>query len=422
MTRQVSPSTIVRILISGSLLFYAMSGLASVLNYAVYPVLSRIMTVQHYGEVQFLLSIFNQLSFGFVVINILAIVIVASNRSDDHKTEILKSLNVIASCGAIIIALAGAATLLLFAETIKLTSLLSIALLGVALVLNVPFTIIVGQLQGEERFLKSGIVSLVATVSKFIFSIAFVYAGWGVAGAIAGVACGMALAIILGNIYAGKIARIEHLRLPTHLNLLAVIRQQAAAGVIAILFFTLLSGIDLIASRIVLSHEDAGLYAVIATIAKITIAACSPIVWLALPAATKRNRTTIWRYTFVGICICLVVLVPLLCAPVAVTTLAMSINPGALGILLSPLAISMCTYALSFITLTCLIAAGTVRSVYLSVAIALFIFLASITLPALLNHTPLSMTTIVYAQLYAGMSLLGLTAFYLLRHIPLTRV
>ena len=394
-----------RLAVGGALLFYVMSGLSSVLNYALYPVLSRILPIESFGEIQFLLSVSNQLSFGFVVLNILAIIITASISNSKEASSSVKSLTIVAGVISLAISLFGTVVLLIFSEALKINSSLSIFLLALSFVLNVPFTTLIGQLQGNNKFMASGIVSLVATLGKFIFSLLFVIAGAGVPGVMAGIVCGMILAIIIGALLQQHRHQHKRISFQQHAMKLSTIRQQALAGTVAILSITLLSSIDLVVSRLVLDSTDAGYYAVIATIAKITIAACSPLIWLALPAAAKSQTIAIWKYILVGLVVCAIFTSILFLKPAEITILLMSVNPGAYLSLLIPLTLSMSLYAIAFITLASVVTMNRLRNAYISVSVAAIVFTAPLLIAALLPGG-VSISLVITAQMAAGATLL----------------
>lgn len=412
MIRNLYSRKIIQLIAGGAVLFYIMSGISSVLNYALYPLLSRILPVQDYGEIQFLLSTSNQLSFGFVVLNILAIIITASAKSVEEKADATRSLTIVAGAISLFISLVGAALLVIFADTLQISSPLSTLLLAASFVLNVPFTTLLGRLQGDGKFVTSGIISLVATVGKFVFSLLFVVMGLGVVGVMAGVVCGMITALVIGAFYVHQPHQQERIGFRKHTLRLSSIRGQSLASAVAVLVITLLSGIDLVASRMLLDSTDAGFYSVIATLAKITIATCNPLIWLTLPRAVKDEKRAIRNYIYISIIICALFTIPLAIAPFEITKLFMSVDPGIYISLLLPLTLSMSIYAVAFITLSSVIATGALKATYISVIISLVSF-TGVGLFLLVSHGKIEMNDVIIAQFIAGISLLIANIFTL---------
>lgn len=276
--------------LSGTMLFYAFSGLASLLNYAFYPIIGRIVSVGEYGEIQFLISMFNQLAVGFVVLNIIAIIISVTSQSSTEQSESVQTLNKVALYMMTPVVIL--ATIILFAlhGTLDLKDPIAIIGLGLAVLVSVPYTTSVGKLQGNGQFLESGIVGLVSAFGKLICSLIFVLLGLGVTGAILGVGVGAFLAYLLSLMLDNNRMRASSLSFrlsKSHLQKIAHIRNQSMVAVFVMASLTVLSVIDTIVSRVILSHADAGQYAAVATTAKIVLMAAMPLMWLALPHATR---------------------------------------------------------------------------------------------------------------------------------------
>ncbi len=86
-------SSLIKKLLGGSIIFYGLSGVASLLNYVFYPIIGRMVSTGQYGEIQFLISMFNQLAVGFVVLNILAIIVSAELTNAKKRSAAIRSLN-----------------------------------------------------------------------------------------------------------------------------------------------------------------------------------------------------------------------------------------------------------------------------------------------------------------------------------------
>lgn len=408
------------LLTSGALLFYATSGVSSLLNYAIYPVVARFTTVAEYGEVQFLLSAFNQLAVGFVVLNILAIIATARVHNDKDPLKTVKSLNIAASVIASMVAIVGVSVILLFATELQLTSPFAIVLTGFALILNVPFTILLGQLQGQGRFAASAVVSLVATGGKFILSVVLGAAGFGVAGVMMGVLLGMLASVIAGGIIAGS-PKGNHVPFRQHLSLLAPLKTYALTGLLAIGTVTILSSIDLIGARMLLDSTMAGEYAAVATVAKIIIAAGSPLLWLSLPPALSGNFVLIKRYLILTISACVAFIAMFSIAPAALVQLVTSIDPGIYADIMLVASVGMSVYAIAFILCAILVCIREFRSLAIICSSSIFL---TITLALLTAATGggLSMTSLIYIQAAIGLVLATASLTVLMRNVPSRRM
>ena len=394
--------TLLGLIAGGSLLFYAISGINSLLNYAVYPIISRLVSIKEYGEIQFLLSLFSQLAVGFIVLNILAIIINATSSKNEQANR-TASLNIIA--GSIVGALSVIGVLIIvgFMGQLQLTSLAAVILLGISLILNVPFTVLVGRLQGNERFLLSSVISLVATAGKLIFSIVFILCGFGVAGAILGIVAGMILAIIIGYAYLGG-SSYRRKAYRYHLSNLKTIQTQAFVGFFVMAIVTLYSTADSIISRIILSPDDAGHYAVVATIAKIILAACAPLIWLSLPSALQKNSASVMRYILLTLCIGTVLTCLFSVNPSMFIRVSMSVDMTPYASLLPLAAASMTIYALLSIVSAIIICIGKLRGVLIVFFVSILFSIIGVAAIAMLPIH--SMHIIIIGQMLLGIGLL----------------
>lgn len=401
---------ILALLTSSALVFYAISGLSALFNYAFYPAISRLVSVASYGEIQFLVSSFNQLAVGFVVLNILAIVLSVKAQSIKDKNDKIQSLNRIAGLIASTLAAIGVVILIVFMKQLQLNDPLAIILLGIALLVNVPLTTLIGQLQGSDKFVAAGFVGLVAAVAKLGFSLLFIVLGLGTMGAVLGLVVGMVAAIALGSLFLGKKKSKKNSQsIKKHAIQLSPVRQQAFVGLVAISLLTLFSTLDIIGSRIILSSVDAGLYAVVATLAKIIIAVGSPLMWLVLPFAIDGNVRKVIRYVIIATVASSLLIGIFFINPRELVAIFMGVDTGGLSNLLPVLGLSMTFYSLGFILFAALICSERLRFVIttfalLSMLVATIFIIVPVFYPLTLNH-------IVYIQLSVG-AILVLSGLY----------
>lgn len=366
-------------IITGALIFYVFSGISSVLNYAFYPAIARFVSVSQYGEIQFLVSMFTQLAVGFVVLNILAIIIGAELKSATEQSKAMHSLTVVATVTTLLIAIVGAAILFTQKTALNLQNDVAIIALSLSLLINVPFTIAIGRLQGNNRFVASGLISMLGAFLKLVFSILFVVLGYGVAGAIFGIFAGMVVSLAIASSLS------LHEKTPPkepkgivfsrqHLIQLNFIKNRAAVALAAITLLTLLSAADSITSRVALSGIEAGHYAAIATVAKMILAATSPLMWLALPPAIQGNNKVVLKYIIVTFLISIIAGTCFTLAPSFFTGTIIGVDPGPY-IALLPLAVAgMTLCAVAFILLTVSICRGYLKGIIMTLALATVLY------------------------------------------------
>lgn len=373
-------SSLFRKILTGSLIFYVFSGVSSLLNYAFYPVISRFVSVQEYGEIQFLVAMFTQLAVGFVVLNILAIIIGAEIKSKNEQRQTITSLNFVACIIVSAIVIVGSAILYANQSTLSLSSSLSIGALSLSLLINVPFTIAIGHLQGNGRFVASGVIGMLGALFKLVFSLLFVVLGFGVAGAIFGIGLGMVVSLILIAIVeklnsTDHEARLKITSQGNHYTRLSFIKKRAIVAMVVITIVTLLASADSISSRIYLDTYAAGQYAAVATIAKIILAATSPLMWLALPHAVTRDRLRIIGLLKVTTVVAVAIGATLSLLPPQAITSMLGIEAGQYASLLPLASFSMVLCSIAFIFASLSVCLGNLRRIsYAGIAATVVFF------------------------------------------------
>jgi O-antigen/teichoic acid export membrane protein len=358
-------------ILAGSLIFYIFSGVSSLLNYAFYPVIARFVTTSQYGEIQFLVSMFTQLAVGFVVLNILAIVISTEIAAQKDQRRAIRSLNLVSCAIILLIVIIGSLVLYLNQSALGFTDSTAILALGASLVINVPFTVAIGRLQGNGKFMASGVISMLGAFFKLAFSVLFVMIGWGVTGAILGIGIGMLVSLIIIEIASAKIPKEQWSFSPkTALSTLRFIRKRAVIAMLAITVITLLSTADSIVSRLVLNSHMAGQYAAVATLAKVILAATSPLMWLALPPAVARDKRSILLFSGIALGISTLAWMAFGLFPEFFLHILLGIEAGAFVSLLSPAAFAMALCSVAFIAISVSICAGALKNALFSTLFA----------------------------------------------------
>lgn len=399
MSKQAPTRKIFRYLLAGSLIFYIFSGVSSVLNYTFYPVIARLVSVVEYGEIQFLTSMYNQLAIGFVVLNILAIIISVKLTAKSEQSIALAALNHIGTYLVGSITIIGAFILYLNHTALQFNNTPAIIALALSILISVPYTTAIGQLQGDGRFIASGVINVIASFAKLVFATLFIIWGWGVAGAIAGIGAGVLLAYIISAILNKDFGFKRSMSACLSVSKLSFVRKQAIAALAAMTALTLLSTADSIVSRIVLNPHDAGVYAVVATITKIILTVTSPIMWLALPAATAKNRALVMRYIKLTAIISLVITCVMLINPLFIADFLLGNTPSQFLNIIPYVFISMASYGVAYIAVAVNLCYGNLKSILWVISGGLAMF--AITIACVTPSLGLLYATVV-AQLVAG--------------------
>jgi O-antigen/teichoic acid export membrane protein len=267
---------------------------ANVVNYASSLVFSRLLEPVGFGELTSLLalSVVLTVPLGAAQTVVAERIAVAQTAGDETRVRYLIRY-ALGHVGALAVAVG-----LLYVLSIPLLiELLGIRQPGPAIalvplvVLTFMSPVIMGVLQGMERFAAFGILLFATAASRLLFGVPWVMAGGGAGGAIAGQALG--LGVVTGVVLwtyrrwlqprGGRAARSGMKR---RIDLPAL----SASG--AFIGFALLSNLDLVLARVFLDSHEAGIYAAITTVAKVVLFLPSAIAVVMVPRAARSHAAT----------------------------------------------------------------------------------------------------------------------------------
>lgn len=281
---------------------------ASLFNFLYYPVMARMVPANIYGEIQFLVALLFQVSTIFMALNVITIILSVKYC---HSSDLLKNkitmLSTLFNIITFISTISLIVILFLGGNSLHFNSPISFIMLGVAAVSTVPFTIGIGKLQGQGKYIEAGVMNMVGSFIKFAASILFVILGLKTPGAILGIAVGqlsaVAIAIILGKLVFSELFSLNI----SNINMLKIDKKLILSTGICVLIVNLLSVVDTIVAKTVLSPRDAGIYAGIATLAKIALYVVSPLMWMIIPAAATldKQHSQVKKIFIVALALCL---------------------------------------------------------------------------------------------------------------------
>lgn len=272
--------------------FFLGSVAVGALNYLYYPVLGRLLAPSSFGEVQTLISLFLQLCIFLSVMSLVAVNIVANTTDESERNALVlefERLGLVVST----VVLVGA---ILFQEQLKdflqFESSLPFVFLALAIVVTVPFTMRGAFLRGQQKFGMASLTNLTGSAGKLIFSAALVLAGLGTAGAIGGLVLAQAVACALVAWWSLRLG-LRHtdgkrFRLP-NLRLLLPELRYGFIVLIGSLAITLQYSIDIVIMKHYFDAHTAGLYAGIASVARIIFFLTASISQVLMPSVKLRQ-------------------------------------------------------------------------------------------------------------------------------------
>lgn len=260
-----------------SLWFTILASCASALNFLYYPIVARLLNLAQFGDVQVGVSFIMQAAALFSSLNLVALFISARKRSEKGIVQKLEQILMVPSfVGAILVSIFAHP----ISQLLQLHSPGLLYILSIIFILNIPASTWVGTLQGEGAFIKSGVISLISSLTKIVVSVALILAGLGAYGAILGIMIGSIVIIPLCYMLQSSrsLAFTETFRFPTKADFRILTRYRSIVLVlISFILLSLVGTFDVISAKVHLTPIDAGRFAQLSIIAKIPYFALLPI-------------------------------------------------------------------------------------------------------------------------------------------------
>gem|GEM_PF-223834 len=253
--------------------FFAGSVAVGALNYLYYPILGRMLEPGQFGEVQTVVSLFFQLGVFLAVLSQVIINIVGNYDGQARRNTFVfefEKLALITSLGLFALSLIFSRQLQAW---LNFDSHLPFIVLGMLVVVSVPFYIRGAYLRANQKF---GLVSggnVIGAAAKLIFSALLVMIGLRTVGAIGGILVAQILAcslVVWWATRAGLLRDKAHKRfsLP-NMRLLAPELRFGGIVLIASLSITVQYSLDIVIIKHYFDATTAGTYAGVAAVARI---------------------------------------------------------------------------------------------------------------------------------------------------------
>jgi O-antigen/teichoic acid export membrane protein len=274
-----------------SSLYAILSLSASVLNYLVYPALTRVLSPREFGDFAAIMALSAQVLAILLTFNLTSIYLVKKYPEDEarEKVQIIQK--------ALIWLFLGATGLLLFAaplvrERLHIADPLTFGILALFLLASVPSVIWTGYLQGHNQLLKVGVSAVAAALAKLAFALVFARL-WGVSGALWGVLTGGVLGVVVVRLIAGM--RLPSLRSSissfskTQGTFLGGIFGYVVWSAIVVGALGVLQNLDIVYAKALFSPTVAGVYSGISVLSNALYFVSFVLIWIVLPALTMEN-------------------------------------------------------------------------------------------------------------------------------------
>ena len=276
--------------IKDNAIFFAGSMAVAVLNYLYHPVMSRMMSVEDFGEVQALISMTYLVSILGIIFGTIAVNIVSNqDTSSDSHIKLLSQLYKLAIyvIGAFAIGIMILSPYL--KQALQFESAVSFLPLALGTLIGIPFIFYSSYLKGMKEFGVMSITGIIASAGKLLFAVVLVSLGLRVFGAVSAFALATFTALLY-TLY--KTRGVFRLSWREKFVFSPAIKKELSYGLLIFFslgFVTFLYTSDVLMVKYFFDPETAGLYSGIATIARIIFFATASVAGVILPTIKIKN-------------------------------------------------------------------------------------------------------------------------------------
>ena len=391
--------------------FYVRSGLFGILslagavfNYALYPILVRILNSEEFGDFAVIMAISNQLLGILLAFNIISIYLVKSQpeeKARNHAQIIQKAL---------IWVLMTAIVCLLIASP-YLNNLLQVQnasyffILALLLLTAIPGVIWTGYLQGHKELIRVGGFNLSAALLKLILA-TLLAIGLGTTGGLLGVLGGSVVGLIVLWFTPGvKLPSLRSLFSksdPTEKQFLLSLKRYIVACLLVVGSLSFLQNYDITLAKILFEPSTAGFYSGVSILSNALYFLCFLLVWIILPEIkigdhTGNRRVLKTAYKLLGLLTLGVLAVEFIFKDLLTQTLlGRSFSEGGNLLIFASL------YQLTLVAITLYAYYLLINRDRRAVLLAVTVFGGSVAIPALYANTPQEMISLLWISLTAG--------------------
>lgn len=277
-------------------IFFVGALAAGAFNYVFYPIMARLLPTASFGEAQALASLFAQINIFLGVLGLLTVNIVVNASDSKKRDQIVIELEKLALIAGLVLMLASLFGGRALERFFNFGSPWPFVGLALAVFVSVPLLFRNAYLRGQKEFTLVSILSVVAAGGDLVLAVLFVVLHWRTTGVMAG----LAAAQFLTFIYSAWLARRHGFsgsqretlfRLPD-MRIIAPELRYALVVLICSLTITGLYSVDTIVMKHWFDAHTAGLYAGIATVARIIIFITGSVPQVLLPSV-RMNQSVI---------------------------------------------------------------------------------------------------------------------------------
>ena len=265
------------------------------LNYLYYPVLGRLLPPAAFGEVQALVSFFLQIGIFLAVMGLVTVNVAANYDDKLSRNRVIFDLERVALVLSFVLLLLSVAFSSQLQGFFHFESSLPFVVLMLSIVVSVPFTFRGAFVRGLHGFGRASVSNVLASAAKIVLSGVLVMAGLGTVGAIGGIVLAQFLALVYIAYWARRMGlnRAEGVRWTSKPDMALLLPELKYSGLVLVtsLVITLQFSIDILVVKHYFDAHTAGLYAGIATVARIIFFLTGSIAQVLMPSVKLKNTT-----------------------------------------------------------------------------------------------------------------------------------
>lgn len=385
-----------------------------VLNYVYYPVLGRMLAPSAFGEVQTLVSLFLQISIFLSVLGLITVNVVANYQDEQARNAVVLEFEKLAFVISVALLLATVVFQSSLKHFLHFNSSLPFVILMLSVVATVPFTFRGAFVRGKQKFGVSAISTVIGASAKLLFSVLLVLVGLGTAGAIGGLILAQAVAAAYVAWWALRLGLkskqgAKRRALPDMRLLLPELRYGALV-LVGSLVITLQYSIDILVVKHYFDAHTAGLYAGVASVARIIFFLTASIALVLMPSVRlhqtpQENHRLLMKSLILFAGLSVPTLLVFIGFPKLVIGLLMGSSYEAMAGLLPKLGLAICVIA----------ALNLFVSYYLALrryGIAVVVLMGGLTTYALMLRHHSSPSAVVSSLLIGSLAMVGLLAVW----------
>lgn len=277
---------------------------AGALNYIFYPIMARMLPTGSFGEVQVLCSLFAQINIFLGVLGLITVNIVVNSSQSKQRNQIIIELEKFALIVGLLLMVASLFAGSAMERFFHFDSSWPFVWVMLAVVVSIPLMFRNAYLRGRQAFGAVSALGIIAAGVDLVLAMVFVLFGWKTSGVIVA----LVLAQGLTFLYAAWLARQRGFsgsqrgtlfKLPD-MRVVAPELRYAVVVLVSSLTITGLYSIDTIVVKHWFDAHTAGLYAGIATVARIIFFVTASVAQVLLPSvrmgqSAEHNRQVLFK-------------------------------------------------------------------------------------------------------------------------------